>query len=533
MWNCLICRKTNADDLADKCSRCGTPRSISFKSMQELGEGRLDRFDIKGLIQDLKKLCREKKLHPDTVRYYSDCQSLLERFWKEYAGLDILVRRGEFDAADAVLRRWEKEMPGEGIRRKLAEKRLEIEAGKLAILEKTRRERRVNRLLLLGLYGGAAAFFLLFPYLRLKGMELDARKMVRDGRLAEAVRVYELLWEKTGNDNFRRKGSATWGQLRKRREKAEKLYLQASDRFKSYDLPGAAASVDEAIALAGRSEYLELKRRIEEGLLTEAIGNRKEDSLKRGRNMPAVESKAFPRVEANRKGYLLGWARNKTRMILVPEGEFTPYATEANGIVHVSAPVYLNDFWIGVECVTNAQFASFATTMPAELGRWNSGNDPQAPAVNVSWDMADAYCEWLTRVAGLDPRGSLRFRLPTEAQWEKASGLDRVGQVILMQAEAGFAGPLDRDVLNAFGVAGMLDGVEEWCHDLYDPSYYGRRERKNPPGPLKGNYTEMVVRGGFVAGENGVPSRFVRGHASMATGFSNPAIGFRVSFWKN
>jgi formylglycine-generating enzyme required for sulfatase activity len=47
---------------------------------------------------------------------------------------------------------------------------------------------------------------------------------------------------------------------------------------------------------------------------------------------------------------------------------------------------------------------------------------------------------------------------------------------------------------NAWGLHDMLGNVSEWCHDLYDESYYASSPTDDPRGPGEG--TRRVTRGG-------------------------------------
>ena len=97
----------------------------------------------------------------------------------------------------------------------------------------------------------------------------------------------------------------------------------------------------------------------------------------------------------------------------------------------------LSSYWIGKTEVTNAQFRPFVEgdgytnrdywtaagwawqqenklTQPAY---WNEAqwNGDTQPVVGVSWFEAVAYCRWLSKQTGHE------FRLPSEAEWEKAA----------------------------------------------------------------------------------------------------------------
>jgi formylglycine-generating enzyme required for sulfatase activity len=126
--------------------------------------------------------------------------------------------------------------------------------------------------------------------------------------------------------------------------------------------------------------------------------------------------------------------------------------------------VFLEGFFIDTYEVTNAHYKQFdpSHTYPAEQGRY--------PVVNVTWEEARAYAEWIGK------------RLPTEAEWEKASrgaegrvypwGSDFDSQRCNTQ-ESGHRTltPVDsyQNGQSVFGVWDLVGNVLEWTADRYTP----------------------------------------------------------------
>ncbi|HEV8070775.1 MAG TPA: formylglycine-generating enzyme family protein [Planctomycetaceae bacterium] len=139
------------------------------------------------------------------------------------------------------------------------------------------------------------------------------------------------------------------------------------------------------------------------------------------------------------------------------------------------------------------------------------------PVVNVSWNDAVAFCQWLSR------KEKIAYRLPTEAEWEYAcragtttlysygddpEGLAAVANVADAAARekfsswSGIAGrdghvftaPVGSFQPNAFGLFDMHGNVWEWCRDWFGESYYAKSPEKDPSGPPTG--TVRVFRGG-------------------------------------
>lgn len=171
---------------------------------------------------------------------------------------------------------------------------------------------------------------------------------------------------------------------------------------------------------------------------------------------------------------------------------------------------------IGIHPVTNDEYMRFT----AETGHRKPRNAsipnlarPDRPVTGV--DHADAvhYCQWLSKKTGK------RYRLPTEAEWEKAA---RGGIYLDSRRKLENANPnriypwgdeLNENLANVrghyggatevtkmsagaspYGCCHMAGNVWEWCHDWYDKKYYQNAPKKNPTGPAKGK--EKVIRGG-------------------------------------
>jgi formylglycine-generating enzyme required for sulfatase activity len=161
-------------------------------------------------------------------------------------------------------------------------------------------------------------------------------------------------------------------------------------------------------------------------------------------------------------------------MMRVQEGYFVRGADKGPRDQRPSHQVYTLEFEISRREVTNRLYKYFvtATGRPAPRGAvygWVNNDYPEGqddqPVVLVTWEDAVAFCRWLSEQTGR------RYRLPTEAEWEKA---------------ARFGGDL-------YLSAGK---IWEWCADWYDPDYYKEKERVNPKGPARGKRIKMMGREG-------------------------------------
>jgi len=155
--------------------------------------------------------------------------------------------------------------------------------------------------------------------------------------------------------------------------------------------------------------------------------------------------------------------------------------------------VFTDAFAIGRGPVTNREYARYLDATAAPPPPWWTDprfGQPEQPVVGVSWFEAVAYCRWLGPT----------WRLPTEAEWEKAArgGLD--GARFPWGDDRPASTSFDRPAIaaatpaNLLGLVGLSGVCHEWCSDWEDDAYYAVSPELNPTGPATG--TRRVSRGG-------------------------------------
>ena len=164
--------------------------------------------------------------------------------------------------------------------------------------------------------------------------------------------------------------------------------------------------------------------------------------------------------------------------------------------------VWLDAFEIARYPVKRSEYDRFlGETASSEPAGWRDPafGDADQPVVGVSWFAAVSYCEWLSKSLGQT------FRLPTEAEWEKACrggvedkeyawGSEAPAEIDYFQGEWKAPRRVGQWRPNGYGLFNMGDNVHEWCMDWYGEYYYANSPERNPDGPENG--TRRVSRGG-------------------------------------
>src|SRR6266571_4651762 len=194
--------------------------------------------------------------------------------------------------------------------------------------------------------------------------------------------------------------------------------------------------------------------------------------------------------------------------------------------------VWLDAFEIARTTVTRREYARFLTdTGYAEPAGWREPcfSGTGLPVVGVSWFAVLAYCQWVSKSDGRT------YRLPTEAEWEKAcrGGIESADYAWGDEPPAAieyFMGkwngpkPVAEWRPNGFGLFNIGDNVHEWCSDWYSEDYYASSPERNPSGPEAG--TRRVSRGG--SWRHQIKASRAAHRSSLPPNYSYTDYGFRI-----
>jgi formylglycine-generating enzyme required for sulfatase activity len=232
---------------------------------------------------------------------------------------------------------------------------------------------------------------------------------------------------------------------------------------------------------------------------------------------------------------------NQTLKLFKPAGTFTMGASRresgrrANEVlrdVQITRP-----FYFATKEVTNSQFKQYQRQHSSRHAGGNTLDRPTQPVVNISWEQAVRYCNWLSSKEMLTPvytedRGKITglnmkangYRLPTEAEWAWAartttgkekkhswgqnfppggkngnfadvSATKIVGRVLSSYNDGYItSAPVGSFPPNEKGLYDLGGNVAEWVNDYYGIEFsLGMKADKDPTGPEKGEF--HLIRG--------------------------------------
>jgi formylglycine-generating enzyme len=218
----------------------------------------------------------------------------------------------------------------------------------------------------------------------------------------------------------------------------------------------------------------------------------------------------------------------------IPEGWFSMGYADGRDDEKPVHRVWADAFELAAYQTTNSEYSRFllATSHPAPAS-WGEPDfsDPRQPVVGVSWHDGVAYCAWLSATCGK------QFRLPSEAEWERAArgGVEDAlypwgnsPPEELPDFDSRWKSgpePVGLYAPNAYGLYNLGDNVHEWCSDWYDAGYYAVSPNRNPQGPRSGS--RRASRGG--SWRHHVKVTRTAARSSIPPEFRYADYGFRIA----
>ena len=221
-------------------------------------------------------------------------------------------------------------------------------------------------------------------------------------------------------------------------------------------------------------------------------------------------------------------------LVIIPAGWFQMGGEAGQDVERPIHRVWVDSFELAATQVTVAEYSDFLRDTghpPLPYLSDPNFNKPAQPVTAVSWFEAASYCEWLSA------RTQFHFRLPTEAEWERAARGGLEGSLFPWgddpphtrpsYAERWLGGPepVMRSEPNGYGLFEMCENVHEWCSDWYAPEYYAVSPERNPSGPETGG--RRASRGG--SWRHHIKISRCAARSSIPPEFKYADYGFRVA----
>lgn len=247
---------------------------------------------------------------------------------------------------------------------------------------------------------------------------------------------------------------------------------------------------------------------------------------------PDDEAKANQRKSAEQLGVPITLTNTiGMKFVLIPPGEFLMGSPDDDRHGSAEKPQHrvriTKPFYLGVYEVTQLEFARMMRANPS-----NFKGNMKRPVEQVTWNDAVEFCRRLSA------KERVRYRLPTEAEWEYACRAGSTTRYCFGDSESELGEfawysdnsgktthPVGQKKPNAWGLFDMHGNVWEWCADWYGTNYYRASPAADPTGPTTGS--GRVSRGGGFDPAAGYCRSAKRGDLFLVNGVYL-ALGFRV-----